>query len=275
MRLTKNPMDEENQYYDVEETSDEGADDVEVDETEDEADTSIEEENTDAEDDSDYSDDESDDDESDDSSDDDGKGDSDEETDTSEDDETEEEEDDGEEPELRKPKRGAPNSEWAAYRKQQKAKKDAANKGQDADDDESDEEDEDDLSPEDAAAIDKRIAKAIEPYQKAEEEREVDGEIAKFLQENPDFKPYAKKVKRFATHPSRAQVPVKSLFYEVAGDKLMSIGAKRAKAANAKANKTKTGGGKSNPDGKGSKSYADMPLEDFGKELNEAKLNRK
>lgn len=248
----------------------------EANETEDEADTSNDDKNTDAEDDSNESDDESEDDESDEGSDEDSEGNSDEETDTADEDESEDEEDDGSEPELRKPKKGAPNSEWAAYRKQQKAKKEAAGEDKDEGGDESEDEDDDDLDPndEESAKIQKIIDKELKPYRDAEAEREVDTEIATFLQDNPDFKPYAAKVKRFALHPSRAQLPVKSVFYEVAGDKLMKIGAKRAMEAAKKANKTKTGGGNANADGKGNKSYSNMDLKDFEKELNEAKLNR-
>lgn len=248
--------------------------DTDVDETEDEPDTS---KNTDGDDDADddSADDADDDDASEDGDDDDGEGDSDKSSDTADDDDSDADDDvdDGEEPELRKPKAGAPNSEWAAYRKQQKAKAQKSGDDKDSDDKDDDGEDTDeDLSPEDAAAIDKRIAKALSPFQKQQAEQEVEASIATFLKDNPDFAPYAAKVKRFANHPARASVPVKAIFYEVAGDKLMAIGAKRAKAADAKAKKTKTAGSNANA-AKGSKDYANMPLDDFGKELEDIKTN--
>ena len=242
--------------------------DTDVDETEDEADTSSESENTDANDD--------DDDSSEDGQDDDSEGDSDKSTDTADDKETEDE-DDGEEPELRKPKAGASNAEWAAWRAQEKAK--AADKSGDAKDsddkDTTDEDDDSDLSAEDAKAIDKRIAKALSPFQKKEAEQEVEASIATFLQDNPDFSSFASKVRRFANHPSRSSVPIKSIFYEVAGDKLLKMGAQRSKAADVKAKKGRTGGGNATTDGKGSKDYANMSLDDFGKELEDIKIHGK
>lgn len=246
-------------------TGDDSVEETAEDATEDESETSENTDDEDAE--------ESEDSAADEGDDDDGKGDSDDETDTADDDEPE---DDDSEPELRKPQKGASNAEWAAYRKQQKAKAAEAQKsGKDSDDTDDDAEDSDDdeLSPEDAAAIDKRIAKAIEPFKKQAAEQEVDTEIASFLNENPDFKPYADKVRRWALHPNRQNVPVKSIFYEVAGPKLMTIGAKRAKAADAKAQKTKSAASRPAGD-KGNKSYKDMPLTDFEQELNAAKLGK-
>jgi hypothetical protein len=190
-------------------------------------------------------------------------------TDTSKDDDTKDDEDDGEEPETRRPKT---NAEWAAWRQSQKDKKskDQQKKGNDGNDDgdagESDEDEADDLSPEDAKAIDKRIAKAVAPFRQQALEAEVDAGISQFLNANPDFKPFEAKARRFALHPSRQNIPLKTIFYEVAGDRLLKIGADRVRNADKNARKTKTGGS-STGDDKGSKSYKDMPLSDFEKEL--------
>lgn len=200
-----------------------------------------------------------------------GKGDS-QETDTADDD-TEDEADDGEAPELRKPKAGDSNAKWAAWRAQEKAKKEKSGKGDDTTDDAEDSDDDDDLSPEDKAKFDKRIEKQLAPFKQKAAEQEVDTEIASFLANNPDFKPYEAKARRWALHPNREGVPVKAIFFEVAGDKLLALGARRAKAADQKANQKKTAGGQSAGD-KGSKSFKDMPLSDFGKELEDAKLRR-
>lgn len=200
-----------------------------------------------------------------------GKGDS-QETDTADDDA---EADDGSEPELRKPKVGASNSEWAAWRAQEKAKREKAGEsGKDETDDAEDGDDDDDLSEADRIALDKRIEKQLAPFKKQAAEQEVETEIANFLAKNPDFKPFEAKVKRWALHPNRSGVPVKSIFFEVAGDKLLALGAKRAKAADVKANRTKVGGGSNVTKDQGGKSYKDMSLNDFGKELEAAKLGR-
>jgi len=262
-------------------TTDEGADDGQESKTEDDADTSQKTDANDAaedgDDDGSDADDDADADAEDDKSDD-SKGNSDKKksSDTADDDDAEGDEDDGEEPTSRRPKT---NAEWAAKRVASKgAKKDAA-KGKSKDDAGSDDKDDDgedtddELSPEDAAAIDKRIAKHLEPITKKAAEQEVETEIASFLQKNPDFKPYAAKAKRWALHPSRKDVPVKSIFYEIAGDKLLTIGAKRRAEADAKARKTRTGGGSAAGNETGNKSYKDMPLEDFGKELDAVKAS--
>lgn len=253
-------------------TSDESVDETEESTTEDESDTSTDDgENTDDEESGDESDDDSGSD--DDGEDGDGKGDSDEETDTAEDD-TEEFTDDGDEPELRKPKAGAPNSEWAAWRAQEKAKKKESGDSTESEkDDDAEDSDDADISDEDAAAVRKIVDKELAPIRKQAAEQEVETEIASFLKDNPDFKPFEAKVKRWANHPNRSGVPVKSIFYEVAGPSLMKIGAQRAKAADKKANKTKTAGGNTSQQ-TGSKSYADMSLNDFGKELEAEKLKR-
>ena len=240
-----------------------------VDETEDDADTS---QNTDANDgdDDDSADDADEDDSSEDGDDEDGKGDS-KSSDAAEDEDTEGDDDDGEEPESRSTK----NYKNAAQRIAKKAaQKSGDDKHSDDKDDDSEDAD-DDLSPEDATAIDKRIAKALSPFQKKEAEQEVEASIATFLQDNPDFSSFASKVRRFANHPSRSSVPIKSIFYEVAGDKLLKMGAQRSKAADVKAKKGRTGGGNATTDGKGSKDYANMPLDDFGKELEDIKIHGK
>lgn len=257
-------MGEENDHtadQDIE-TTDTGADDQGADATADDADTA---QNTDAKDDSDKT--------GSDDGEDKGKGDSGKKSSDTADEDTDGDEDDGEEPELRMPKKGDSNAKWAAWRAQEKAKAKTDTKKSDDDSkgDEDIEEDEDGLSPEDAAAFDKRIAKHLAPLRQQAAEQEVEASIATFVKDNPDFAPFAAKAKRFALHPSRESVPIKAIFYEVAGDKLMRIGAQRAKAADVKAKKTQTGGGTATTE-KGNKSYHDMPQDDFAKELEAVKM---
>lgn len=259
--------------------ADEGGDDADTQDNDpQDGDTDDDQDGDDGDDDADTDDEEDDTDDGDDPDDD--GGDTDDTEDDAEDDEEEdddadeEEDDDGAEPPTRKPKT---NKEFAARRVARKkaAKKAAKKSGDDApdgDDDAGDEDDDSDLTPDQASAVDRRIAKAMQPFQQKVDQQEVEAEIASFLKDNPDFKPFANKVKRFAMHPSRAQLPVKSIFYEVAGDKLMRIGAQRKGAADQKARKTRTGGGNADTDGKGNKSYKDMPLDDFGKELEAVKV---
>lgn len=251
---------EETTVVDADNASDDGADDTSDDTTEDESDTSQNNDDDDAEaDDADAED-----------GDDKGKGDS-QETDTADEDA---EADDDSEPELRKPKVGDSNAKWAAWRAQEKAKKQKSGESDKDNDDAEDSDDDDDLSEEDRKAFDKRIEKQLAPLKQKAAEQEVETEIASFLAKNPDFKPFEAKVKRWALHPNREGVPVSSIFFEVAGPKLLALGAKRAKAADLKANRNKTPKGGGNTTEKGGKDYKNMPLSDFGKELEAAKLAR-
>lgn len=192
-----------------------------------------------------------------------GKGDSDKSTDTADDDDADDDDDDGKEPEIRRPKT---NAEWAAKRVADKAKQKAEKSGKkDAKEDDSGTADDDDDAP--------TVEKRLEAIEKHAADQEVEASIATFVKDNPDFAPFAKKAERYAKHPSRANVPIKSIFYEVAGDKLMQIGAKRAQSANAKAKSTRTGGGNS-AGNEGGKSYKDMSQDEFAKELEGVKMRR-
>lgn len=118
------------------------------------------------------------------------------------------------------------------------------------------------VAPEDVKLITDVVSPLIAPLVDKSLAAEDDKEIADFLTVNPDFKPFEAKARRYMKHPSRRNLPVKSIFYEVAGDRLIKIGADRQKAADAKANNTQTGGG-SNRAGEGAKSDWDLPAEEF------------
>lgn len=105
------------------------------------------------------------------------------------------------------------------------------------------EEDDDNIDPEDSKIIQKHVAKALSPFLAKQMQDEDSQEIGDFIKQNPDFAPYADKVRKFAQHPSRREMPIKALFYEVAGDDLLKIGADRVRKANAEARKTVAGGG--------------------------------
>lgn len=145
----------------------------------------------------------------------------------------------------------------AKIEKLQKDKDNKANQGGEDDDN-------DDVAPEDAEIIDKRIAKALKPFADKQVAEADKAEIDDFVAKNPDFKPYAEKVAKWAQHPSRQGIPIKSIFYEVAGDDLMKIGADRAKKATDEAKKTGAGGGNNrNNNGGGSKPVLEQTKEEF------------
>lgn len=178
-------------------------------------------------------------------------------------------EDDGDEPPTRKPKT---NADFVALRRGKKIEKLAKGKGDDkggaADEDD---EDDDGLSPEDAAAIDKRLEKHLAPILAEKEQQEVDTQIANFISENPEFKPYAAKAAKWARHEAYKNVALEQIFYAAAGKDLLKIGAKRKQGADSEAKKGRTGGGSGDDKG-GSKNWHGASHDDVGKEIERIKL---
>lgn len=161
------------------------------------------------------------------------------------------------------PPRRARNADFIIERQEKKAQK---NKDGGADQDKGADEADDDVAPEDAEIIDKRIAKALKPLAEKQMQEADKAEIDAFVAENPDFKPYADKVAKWAKHPSRQGIPIKSLFFEVAGDDLMKIGADRRKKADDEARKTGAGGGTNRSGGGATKGAWEMSPEEFAAE---------
>ncbi len=127
----------------------------------------------------------------------------------------------------------------------------------------------DDILPQDEKLIKKVAGKMIAPLIENQLAKDDENEVQKFLAENPDFKPYEAKVKKFMVHPSRRQLPVESIFYEVAGPDLMKIGAKRAKEADEEAQRSNAGGGSARGAEDVRVDWANMSLEEFSKRKEE------
>lgn len=157
------------------------------------------------------------------------------------------------------------NADFIIQRQQAKAKKDGENK----DGDKGDEEDDSDVDDVDAEVIGKEVQKHLKPFIEKQQREEDNQEIDTFLAENADFKPYAEKVRNWAKHPSRAGVPIKALFYEVAGDDLLKIGADRQKKATDEAKKTNAGGGSNRgSEGSGTKPVWEQSQTEFEQSQN-------
>lgn len=182
--------------------------------------------------------------------------------------------DDGDEPPVRKPKTAA---DFVALRRGKKIEK-ISGKGKGGDkggaDDDGDE-DEDGLAPEDADAIDRRIAKALAPLVSETEQKEVDSQIADFVTSNPEFKPYAAKVAKWAGHEAYKNVAIEQIFYAAAGKELLRIGATKGKKADGEARKGRTGGGSDGGGDGASKDWHGASHEDVGKEIERIKMGGK
>ena len=83
-----------------------------------------------------------------------------------------------------------------------------------------------------------KVQSELADIRSREEGREDEAEMDKIIADNPDMSKYKDQVKKLAGDPSRKQVPIKSLFYEAAGDDLIKIGANRASEADADAAET-------------------------------------
>jgi hypothetical protein len=171
------------------------------------------------------------------------------------------------------------NVDFIIERKAQKIAKskdkgNGADKGKDEEEDADADNDEEDVAPEDAKIIDKRIAKALKPFADKQVQEQDKAEVDAFVSANPDFKPYADKVLKWAQHPSRQGIPIESIFYEVAGKDLMKIGAERGKKADEEAKKTNAGGGNNRGGNNGgTKPVWEMSKDEF--EAEQAKTRNK
>ncbi len=165
------------------------------------------------------------------------------------------------EPEIRT--RKSPK-DYIIERKQRKIERLQAKKA--GGDDDEEEDDDEDVLPEDKKAIKKVVTETLTPIIQRQLDAENEQEIKNFLADNSEFKPYEKRVRKLMTHPSRAQVPIQSLFYETAGPDLMKLGAQKKKEADEEANQSNAGGGSSRGTGEGKKDWSAMPDEEFAKE---------
>lgn len=107
------------------------------------------------------------------------------------------------------------------------------------------EEEEESIDPEDEDKIDKVIQKKYGSQLSEMSAQKVKVEVQEFLNNSKEgkyFKEFEETIVKYATHPSRAHLPIASIAYEVAGSKLLQIGAKMAKEADIEASRTKAGG---------------------------------
>ncbi|MCF7898932.1 MAG: hypothetical protein K9L31_03205 [Candidatus Pacebacteria bacterium] len=132
----------------------------------------------------------------------------------------------------------------------------------DNDDDSSDDKDED------KEFITNVVAEKFKPLFEKQIAEEDDIEIKKFISENPDFKNYESKARKYISHPSRRNLPIESIFYEVAGKDLMKLGAERQRQADEEARQTQAGGG-SNRGESTERNIWDLTPEEFEAQKNE------
>ena len=153
------------------------------------------------------------------------------------------------------------------------AKQQAANgKQEDQSEDEPDEGDNDGVSGDESNEQEplEAMRPIVEKHLATEDAKEVDA----FLKDHPDFEPYRAKVERWMKHDSRRNLPVSSIFFEVAGEHLMRIGAERARKADQKAKESQAGGG-SNRDAVSPVDWSKASREEFEAEQMRVRFGKK
>ena len=162
------------------------------------------------------------------------------------------------EPQIR-PRKTA--KDFIIERQQKKiAKLQEKEQGDSYEDDKSEDED-DEINPDDEKVITRVLSKKLQPLFEDKMKAEDHAEVSEFIATHPEFAPYENKVRKFMQHESRRNLPIKSIFYEVAGDDLIKIGAERERKATEKAGHGSTGGGSAR--GGLSKNDWDMTPEEF------------
>lgn len=135
----------------------------------------------------------------------------------------------------------------------------------------------DDMSPEEDARFTKWFEKkygqkmsAIDPLIDVTEKDHVDSQVSDFFKNDPHadlLKEFEGKIRKYAQHPSRSQVPIDEIVWGIAGKKLIGYAADAVRKAAAEARESRhPASGARKPEGISKKDYLSMPSEDFAKE---------
>lgn len=136
---------------------------------------------------------------------------------------------------------------------------------------------EDEYSPEELAKFKKMSEhifgdrfKAVDELTEKTERDDVDGQVSDFFKVDPHadlLKEFEPKIRKYAQHPSRSQVPIDELVWGIAGKKLISLAAEAVRKAQKDALDSQAGGGSNRKlQGGTKKDYLSMSSEDFAQE---------
>lgn len=140
---------------------------------------------------------------------------------------------------------------------------------------------EDDITPEEEARIERIMKKkfgaqfeTVDQLVQKTEHDEVNAEITDFLQKD-EYKDLIgedeAKIRKYALHPSRAQIPLEEIVYGIAGKKLIAYGAEQARKAMLEAKKSRNSGSSArNAEGSPKKDWLNMTPEAFKQAQQEA-----
>lgn len=111
--------------------------------------------------------------------------------------------------------------------------------------------------------VDAQVDAKLKPFLEQQQAQIDESSIKDVLGTHPEFEAYADTVRNYAKHPSRANVPMESIFLEVIGiDKLMEMGYEKGIKAKEKQDSSASSGNDNRAAAAG-KSVADMTDEEF------------
>lgn len=124
-----------------------------------------------------------------------------------------------------------------------------------------------------------QINEAVAPFQEQLYQTKVDNEVNKIMSDNPEYKPYEERVRKWVTHPNRQKLikqglPVKAVVYEALAPYLEKIGAEKARKADAEAKVSGTPTTTVKPTEKSGNPYSGMSHKDIENLANRVKAGQ-
>lgn len=106
---------------------------------------------------------------------------------------------------------------------------------------------EDDISPDDEKIIEKVVDKKLAGVNDTLYAQRVETELQNIFTQNPEYKPFEKRIRSFVNHENRRGLirqglPVRTVAIEAVEPYLQKIGAEKARLADEKASKTRSAG---------------------------------
>lgn len=128
--------------------------------------------------------------------------------------------------------------------------------------------DEDTLLEDEEEKISKVVKKHLSGFVDELSGQRIDSEVNKILTENPEYKPYEARIRRFVDSPNRkeyikAGLPVKAVIMEAIAPYLEQIGANKRKLADEKAKITGGGGSTTQPASDKGRDWSTVPSKDI------------
>ena len=125
----------------------------------------------------------------------------------------------------------------------------------------------------------KQAEKAYEPIKEQLFKQNVENTLSKILTDNPEYKPYEKRIRNFVNHENRIGMikqglPVKTVVIEALAPYLEKIGADKLRKANEEADKTKGGGNTPTPQENKGSDFKGMSNKDIANLAEQVKSGR-